>query len=304
MEKMWDDDDIYDSGDEEQASEGMIYYSDEDDEIESEDKNKKSENENLDHEQWAFGILDYFINKWKEKRIGNPPSNWKDILIKLLDLEHYESVDPTEDFERFTEDFKEENEDYDEQDIVPSSTRNGWFPDVKPIGLKGGFGNKRQQQAIHLKLANNKSEATQNICFTNSVLQLLRRTAYMTVILNQFPQFVMGKSASHYKLCRALLSLYSEKTRERSTAPIRKLVAQMTGKGFLADGTQQDSHEFLSSLISVMVEELQTWDVFSAVNKEHWGMERIIKKFIGNNPTGVCTACGNYPSSREEEFLC
>ena len=41
MEKMWDDDDIYDSGDEEQASEGMIYYSDEDDEIESEDKNKK-----------------------------------------------------------------------------------------------------------------------------------------------------------------------------------------------------------------------------------------------------------------------
>ena len=81
----------------------------------------------------------------------------------------------------------------------------------------------------------------------------------------------MGKSTSHYKLCRALLSLYSEKTRERSAAPIRKLVAQMTGKGFLADGTQQDSHEFLSSLISVMVEELQTWDVFSAVNKEHWG---------------------------------
>ena len=142
MENMWDDDEIYDNADEEQASEGMIYYSDEDDEIESEDKNKKSENENLDHEQWAFGILDYFINKWKEKRIGNPPSNWKDILIKLLDLEHYESVDPTEDFERFTEDFKEENEDYDEQDIVPSSTRNGWFPDVKPIGLKGGFGIK------------------------------------------------------------------------------------------------------------------------------------------------------------------
>ena len=303
MEKLWEESKIYESdADDEQAAEDMIYYSDVDDEFESEDKNENSGNDNLDHSQWAFGMLDYFMKKWKQKKIGIPPSNWKDILIKLLDLEHFQSVDPNEDFERFmTEDF---TEDYNEQQVLSSFSQSGWFPDVKPIGLKGGFGHTKLQQASHLKLSNNKSEATKNICFTNSVLQLLRNTSYVSILLNQFPHFLVGKSPSQYKLCRALLSIYSEKTRERSAAPIRKLVAQLTGKMFLADGTQQDSDEFLRSLISVMCEELQTWDIFRNVNKEHMGKETIIKKFLGNNSTGVCTSCGNYPSSREEDFLC
>ena len=100
-------------------------------------------------------MFDYFINKWKQKNIGNPPSNWKDILIKLLNLEHYQGGDPTDDFERFTEEF-EENDDYDkEQETEPQTKRNGWFPDAKPIGLKGGLGNDRPQQVLHLKLSNN-----------------------------------------------------------------------------------------------------------------------------------------------------
>ena len=137
MEQMCDDDKVFNSGDDdEQESEDLIYFSDEDDEFDSEEEITKSEDVNQDHQQWAFGMLDYFINKWKEKSLGNPPSNWKDILIKLLDLEQYVSVDPTKDFERFSEDFIQ---DYDKQKFVPLSTRGGWFPNVKPIGLKGGI---------------------------------------------------------------------------------------------------------------------------------------------------------------------
>ena len=154
MEKIWDDSKIYDSDDDEQAPEDLIYFSDGDDEFETEDESEMSENDKQDHIQWAFSMLDYLINKWKQKRIGTPPSNWKEILIKLLDLENFQNVDRNEDFERFRDDFKE---DYDEQEVVPLSTRGGWFPDVKPIGLRGGSGHARLQQASHLKLSNNKN---------------------------------------------------------------------------------------------------------------------------------------------------
>ena len=88
IEKLWEESKIYESdADDEQEAEDMIYYSDVDDKFESEDKNENSGNDNLDHSQWAFGMLDYFMKKWKQKKIGIPPSNWKDILIKLLDLD-------------------------------------------------------------------------------------------------------------------------------------------------------------------------------------------------------------------------
>ena len=200
---MWDNNGEYDKL---ESEDNVIYYSDEDDDDEfqfqSEDQNKRSNidevdgKENLDHERWATGMLKYFINKWKQKNIGSPPSNWKDILIKLLDLEQYQGVNATEDFDRFSEDFNGKNEDYEELKAKPQATRTGWFPNVQMIGLKGGHGNVRQQQDHHLKLSNNKNEATKNICFTNSVLQLLRRTAYVLMLLNQFPHFLIGKSTT------------------------------------------------------------------------------------------------------------
>ena len=175
MENMWDDGNIYDSDEDNvQESEDLIYYSDEDDKFEFEDQNKRREfveNENLEHKQWAYGMLEYFADKWKQKNIGNPPSNWKEILIKLLDLEQYQSSNPSEDFERFTEDFNDAK-DINEIVVLSPSTRSGWFPSARPIGLKGGLGNSTLTQNSHLKLSNNTNEATKNMCFTNSVLQL------------------------------------------------------------------------------------------------------------------------------------
>ena len=118
MENMWDDGKIYDSDEDDvQESEDVMNYSYEDDKFEFEDQNKRREfveNENLEHKQWAYGMLEYFADKWKQKNIGNPPSNWKEILIKLLDLEQYQSSNPSEDFERCTEDFNDEKDDDDD----------------------------------------------------------------------------------------------------------------------------------------------------------------------------------------------
>ena len=120
MEKIWDDSKIYDSDDDEETPEDLIYFSDGDDEFETEDESEISENDQQDHIQWAFSMLDYLINKWKQKRIGTPPSNWKEILIKLLDLENFQNVDRNKDFERFRDDLKE---DYNEQEDQSLSTR-------------------------------------------------------------------------------------------------------------------------------------------------------------------------------------
>ena len=120
MEKIWDDSKIYDSDYDEQTPEDLIYFSDGDDEFETEDESEISENDQQDHIQWAFSMLDYLINKWKQNRIGTPPSNWKEILIKLLDLENFQNIDRNGDFERFMDDLKE---DYNEQEDQSLSAR-------------------------------------------------------------------------------------------------------------------------------------------------------------------------------------
>ena len=137
-----------------------------------------------------------------------------------------------------------------------------------------------------------------------TVVQLFRKTGYASLLMTQFPQFIVGKPLGSFKGCRALHNLYMEESnRERSAALLRKLVAQQSGKEFLADGTQQDSEEFLRAVINMMSMELDGWDEFNIINKEHFGKERIKRKFL-DNASGVCSKCGQYPSCNEQKFLC
>ena len=114
-------------------------------------------------------------------------------MIKLLDLERYKVADPTPGFGRFTE--------VDEDHETPTKDVER-FKDMHPIGLKGGVGNARQQRSgsNHLKLLNNRDPATKNMCFANSVLQLLKNTSYIHILSNLFPQFQVGRPAKNYKL--------------------------------------------------------------------------------------------------------
>ena len=183
----------------------------------------------------------------------------------------------------------------------------GWFPDGRKCKLKGGGPSgpvNSRQIPSSLRLINNRSQATRNICFANSVVQLLRSSGYALLLRTQFPQFILGKPLSCYQGCKALFSLYSEQSnRERSAASLRKLVAQKSGKYFLADGNQEDSEEFLRAVISMMSDELHGWDAFDVVNNEHIGLEKIKRKFLDNG-SGVCSKCGQFPSCSDQRFLC
>ena len=100
------------------------------------------------------------------------------------------------------------------------------------------------------------------------------------------------------------MQLFSEDdVTEKSASEVRKLVAQHSKKMYFSDGSQQDADEFMRDLIILLVEELKNVVEFSAVKNEHLGREQIRRVFLDNTPAGTCIKCGQYPSSREEDFL-
>ena len=156
--------------------------------------------------------------------------------------------------------------------------------------------------SAQLRLINNKSQGTRNICFVNSVLQLLRKTGYAAFICDELS--FENEPPGSYELSRALSNLYKEKTTHgRSAAYIRQIVAQHSKKPYFDNSSQQDAEEFLRSLILMMSEELATSVTFRHVQNDHYGTELIRQKFL-NNSSGSCLNCGQFPSSREEDFLC
>ena len=143
---------------------------------------------------------------------------------------------------------------------------------VDSFQMEGGFpsGPSRSMKTYSsLRLINNRSHATRNICFTNSVVQILLKSGYASLLKSQFPQFIVGKPSTSYEGCKAIHSLFSEKTRERSAASLRKIVAQKSGKNYLANGNQQDAEEFMRAVITMMSIELNGWDGFDIVNNQH-----------------------------------
>ena len=118
-----------------------------------------------------------------------------------------------------------------------------------------------------LRLVNNTSKGTRNICFINSVLQLLRRTGYGAFLCDQLS--LQGEPPGSYKLCRALSNLYKQKTtRERSAAYIRQIVAIHSRKPYFDNSSQQDAEEFLRTLLTMISEELDTSVMFKIITLE------------------------------------
>ena len=200
-------------------------------------------------------------------------------------------------------DATDEDEKLEIEEVLLPKRKCGWFPNGNRLGLKGGAPGRPSNKPIQnsLRLINNRSEATRNICFANSIIQLMQKSGYALLLRTQFQQFIAGKP-DIYQGCKALYSLYCEQSnRERSAASVRKLVAQKSGKDFLDNKQQQDSEEFLRALITMMTVELEGWDAFNMIHNEHIGKEKIKRKFI-DNASGVCSRCGEFPSCTDQEF--
>ena len=171
-------------------------------------------------------------------------------------------------------------------------------------GLRGGAGGGKVVAKQGLKLMNNTSSLTQNICFVNSTVQLFRNTGYANFLMTEVAPSINQEQSSGMKGCRALINLYSESsTRARSAAVLRKCVANHSGREYLCDGTQQDAEEFLRCMVEMISSELKNNIAFSSVVSNHWGEETTRRVFLDNPPDGSCKKCGQYPSSSSEEFM-
>ena len=124
-------------------------------------------------------------------------------------------------------DVTDEDEKLEIEEVLLPKRKCGWFPYGSRLGLKGGAPGRKGDEVVQssLRLINNRSDATRNICFANAVIQLLNKSGYSLLLRTQFPQFIAGKP-DIYQGCKALRSLFCEQSnRERSAAAVRKLVA-------------------------------------------------------------------------------
>ena len=169
--------------------------------------------------------------------------------------------------------------------------------------LKGGAkveklnkGHKSSQ----LKLINRGTD-----CFVNSVIQMLRNTEYESFLRQNLPNIIVQDTEDRYKVAKALGRIFGMigSENEVSTAEIRKLVAQYSGKRYFDDNTQQDAEEFFRDLEEILSEELVGLDEYRNVQELHWGKEAYVRKFIDTSSHGKCNICGKSPGKKENPFL-
>ena len=151
-----------------------------------------------------------------------------------------------------------------------------------------------------LRLINNESVMTRNICFVNSVIQMMKRTEIFQFILTNVNTLPHDKKEVCHAINDMLVGSYAK---EKSAGVIRKLVASKTNKAYLANQSQQDPEEFMRLLIDVICMELHDNEEFNVVMNKHWGEEKVMKVFLDNLPLGSCFRCNQLPSCRIERFL-
>ena len=170
-------------------------------------------------------------------------------------------------------------------------------------GLKGGAPSINANLGKYstnndLQLINRGSD-----CFVNCVIQLLRCTPYVKFMKVHLPDLIANTSPDSYRVSKRLYYIYNDFVGPKSVAYIRTHVAQMSGKRYLDNNTQQDAEEFFRALEAVLNEELIDSEEFKAVRYLHWGKEQITRKFVDNTSQGTCPACGKLPSETEFPFL-
>ena len=80
-------------------------------------------------------------------------------------------------------------------------------------------------------------------------------------------------------------------------------MAEVSGKPFLNDGTQQDAEEFFRALDECLSSELLVSEEFRRYRSSHWGRQEVRRNFKDNTKDGRCHNCHQYPSTREEPFI-
>ena len=149
----------------------------------------------------------------------------------------------------------------------------------------------------YLKLVNKFGE---NLCFVNVNLQLLRS-------LGIFHQFFSSKVWNDHPQRRILAPILTEielifSSEEASANNLRSLVATKSENSSMADGEQEDMAEFLNLMLVEMGKELDSLKLSHTVLDNLMSRDKIVKKFLSEQETGVCPNCHHVPAEKYDNF--
>ena len=152
-----------------------------------------------------------------------------------------------------------------------------------------------------LKLANNVRNVkdTWNLCFVNATVQ----TIYQITDLRDYFKSLNHEDLDNQPICREITRIFkSEGKSVESTSKLRKLVAESSGQGYMADGSQQDLMHFHDLLLKSVHSELTMKNDHVGLRKIHqfYGMEKNVKKFLQTRD-GKCRK-GHSIRTEEESF--
>ena len=155
-----------------------------------------------------------------------------------------------------------------------------------------------------IKLVNNTGLASEkNLCFVNSALQLLYCIPRVRVFFKSKEFRLASECGREMKICDEIARLFnSEKNFNSSAAELRSLVSIASGRLYLHNGSQQDSLEFLITLLQEIDEEIsfENWEAKTVI-QEFGGEEKLEKRFL-NKRNGICSKCKTKPRDELEKF--
>ena len=124
-----------------------------------------------------------------------------------------------------------------------------------------------------MKLVNNTGlESEKNLCFVNTSLQLLHCAPRMNRFFVMKEYRLPNEQKREMKICDEVARLFNtEKHLTLSAAELRRLVATKSGRHYLKDGSQQDTVEFLVTLLTEVENEIST---------NNWEARTVVQEFL------------------------
>ena len=157
-----------------------------------------------------------------------------------------------------------------------------------------------------LRLVNNSGlRSESNLCFANSAIQMLHNVPRVRSFFLEREYKLPNEKKRKMVICDELAQIFQVGVQTiASAAKLRQMVGKSANKPYLMDGSQQDTLDFLSTLLDTIETEIseQNWEA-KVLIREFWGREKIEKRFLDNN-SGKCPKCKLTPRVEEENFNC
>ena len=145
---------------------------------------------------------------------------------------------------------------------------------------------------ITFGLSNFGTPLERNICYINSILQLLH---CVSVIRNLVKKKAYKTTETSTPVCDEISRIFNYQGDVTTAGPLRKLLGAKEGLSYVTAGEQEDAALFLRQLLD---------QIFMEIDRDV-GLEELIQISVAhqacfNTPDGACNRCGYISAPKED----